>query len=187
MSSRIAVVLRGPTGFGKTEVGEALLRSLAQRPNQLINLDNGWSDQEYRCTRVPERYHDLGSRQEPELVIELANGEPVRHVLEFLRMPGSVDSSFWRRAPGPGATVNPLEWVTLLRSDGCEVRSFLLSADWGVICMRRKDFPHLERWHQLYREPDWLTFASRAGIPEERINSDVSPATEIAKSARVNS
>jgi hypothetical protein len=175
-----AIVLRGPTGVGKTTVGQTLLGLLNQPSDSLVNLDNGWSDEEFRCTLVPERYPDLRQRRERVLVIELANGEPVRNVNQFMRSTGPVEPGFWYGSPGPGATANPTEWVDLLRLEGREPHSFLLSIDWQTACVRRGESVQLRRWHDLYSQPIWVNFASRAGIPEERISVYAATPQEIA-------
>jgi len=60
------------------------------------------------------------------------------------------------------------------------VRSFLLTAEWSTISARKNNAPNLQQWHGLYKEPEWITFAARAGILEERIATDTAPQTDIA-------
>ena len=57
---------------------------------------------------------------------------------------------------------------------------FLLTAEWSTISARKNNAPNLQQWHGLYKEPEWITFAARADIPEERIATDTATLTDIA-------
>ncbi len=46
-NARVAVILRGPPGGGKTTVAEDLMHELGDRAS-LVNLDDGWGKDESR-------------------------------------------------------------------------------------------------------------------------------------------
>jgi hypothetical protein len=103
MARKVAVVLRGPPGAGKSQVASALQVHYAQ--SSRVELDRYWGPGEQRYAGTC-RYGDL--RNQPDvLIVELGYGEP-------------AGESF------PGATKNPREWVGILENDGREVFFFLL-------------------------------------------------------------
>lgn len=103
MARKVAIVLRGSPGAGKSTVANALQVLYPQ--NCRVELDRYWGPGEKRFAGTC-RYWDL--RNQPDvLIIELGYGEP-------------AGESF------PGATKNPREWVSILENDGREVFFFLL-------------------------------------------------------------
>lgn len=100
----IAIVLRGPPGAGKTPIAEEL-RSRLTLSSAFVRLDDGWCAGEQRFLGQA-RYNDL---HDPAavLIVELGWGEP-------------NPPSFF------GATMNPAEWVAVLKADRRRVFMFLL-------------------------------------------------------------
>lgn len=103
MTRKVAIVLRGPPGAGKSTVANVL--QVIYPKNCRVELDRYWGAGEQRFAGTC-RYWDL--RNQPEvLIIELGFGEP--HGDGF-----------------PGATKNPREWVSVLENEGREIFFFLL-------------------------------------------------------------
>jgi hypothetical protein len=115
MSRRVAIVLRGAPGTGKTTVGNILRQHFGYPNTALVTLDNGWVPGEKRFSSQG-RYADLFG-QPVVLIIELGYGEP-------------AGEKFY------GATMNPSEWMHVLEQDGREVVSFMLHIE-KVECLRR--------------------------------------------------
>jgi hypothetical protein len=103
MSRKVAVVLRGPPGAGKSNVANAL--QVLYPKNSRVELDRFWGDGQQRFLGNC-RYWDL-SNQADLLIIELGFGEPVGEVF-------------------PGATKNPREWIAVLERDNRIVLFFYL-------------------------------------------------------------
>lgn len=115
MARRLAIVLRGPPGTGKTTILNALQRHYRLPLNSHVTLDDFWFPGEKRFADHC-RYWDL--RDQPDvLLIELGYGEPLGEVFA-------------------GATKNPGEWVSILEADRREVFFFLLDID-KAECLRR--------------------------------------------------
>ena len=117
-TQKIAIILRAPSGMGKSRVSEIIReRHPATRH---ISLDDGWSQGEHRYVGGPSRYADLSAVQENILIVELGWGEPADR--------GS-----------PGATRGACEWVTTLRTAGRVIVPFLLWADCLEVDARLRD------------------------------------------------
>src|SRR5260370_30395723 len=105
--TRIAIVLRGPTGSGKSTVRKTIAVKCAAAgiTCACVTLDQGWAQGEWRARAVgapATRYADLGGRRaEAVLLVELRLGEPK----DTLR-------------PETGATRRPPEWGSVLHSAG---------------------------------------------------------------------
>ena len=105
MARRVAIVLRGAPGAGKSPVADALRGHYTLPKSSQVSLDTFWGPGQKRFAGHC-RYWDL--RDQPEvLIIELGYGEP--HGRSFL-----------------GATKNPREWVSILENDGREIFFFFL-------------------------------------------------------------
>ena len=105
MARRVALVLRGAPGAGKSPVADALREHYPLSKSSHVSLDTFWGPGEKRSAGHC-RYWDL--RDQPDvLIIELGYGEPEGR--SFL-----------------GATKNPREWVSILENDGREIFFFLL-------------------------------------------------------------
>lgn len=105
MTRRVAIVLRGAPGAGKSPVADALRERYTLPKSSHVSLDTFWGPGQKRFAGHC-RYWDL--RDQPDvLIIELGYGEP--HGGSFL-----------------GATKNPREWVSILENDGREIFFFLL-------------------------------------------------------------
>jgi hypothetical protein len=105
MARRVAIVLRGAPGAGKSPVTDALRERYPLSKSSRVSLDTCWGPGEKRFAGHC-RYWDLCD-QPDVLIIELGHGEP-------------TDRSFL------GATKNPREWVSILENDGREIFFFLL-------------------------------------------------------------
>lgn len=135
MSRKIAIVLRGPTGVGKSCVMEVLAGRL--NPALTANLDGGWGASERRC-RGLDRYCDLRAGAEIRtIIIELAWGEPTDVALS-------------------GATRNPEEWWNLLEHQGFAVHSFLLMAEKCELKRRVERRAQMEGRNPWGQFEDWI-------------------------------
>lgn len=167
-SNRYAIILRGTTGVGKTEVGINVLKMLGYPKEQLVSLDRGWVPGEMRFTPGLSRYSDIRNRFENVLIIELAWGEP------------TGEQSL-------GATKNPNEWADILRTEGREVHLYLLWAEWFAIESRiqkrgRSDITVAKKMYKQYQSHvDYTEFSKRIGIEEEQIDTTYKTPEEIAK------
>lgn len=112
VNRRVALVLRGPMGVGKSTV----LNELRQRRRSVagVVLDTGWEINGARYLPTASRYHDLRGHACDVLVVEIGCGEP-------------FDLSI------PGASRGAAEWYNVLVSEGREVHVFRLWADWPTI------------------------------------------------------
>jgi hypothetical protein len=104
MTQKVAVILRGPPGAGKTPVADEL-RKRGRGTTGFARLDDFWCFGEKRFAGHC-RYWDLADNADA-LIVELGYGEPSPEV--FL-----------------GASRNPGEWLTVLEAAGREVFFFLL-------------------------------------------------------------
>lgn len=172
-SNPLAVVLRGPTGVGKTEVARRILHFTGSRMDGLIILDDGWARGERRYRGGQARYEDLRGLSDRVVVLELGWGEP-------------IDGSFL------GATRNPSEWAEVLRSEGRELRLFRLTARPKDIVaraegrfaksgagMRAQDAKH---WIRMYnRHPDVFGLPERLGIAEVFVDTTALMPDQVAE------
>lgn len=159
MSSPFAIVLRGPTGVGKSAVAHELLQRLDLPPRNVVVLDHGWGRGESRWSGGPDRYADLRVDNRRLLILELAYGDPI--------------------PPDPnrgGATSHPHEWISLLQEQNRSVHVYLLWALWEHIEQRvvRRGRPSLEDarfWYEAYQRPPLSNFSMRAGINQDLLET----------------
>ena len=120
-----ALVVRGPTGTGKSTAIGHCLQTLSQTGGQVVSLDDGWRDparsgqpeRRFSAQSAAVRYADLVGRTEDPLVIELGWGEP-------------------EGATFHGSTKNPREWIDLLQAQGRNVVLVRLSGSWTEVQKR---------------------------------------------------
>jgi len=169
---KLAIILRGPPATGKSTIAEAICASASTsgRSAKMVNLDHGWSANERPAQNGgPARYPELVSCEEDVLVIELAQGEPCLIGV-----------------PGEGATLNPSEWLNLIKP-GRAVFSFLLWADWDHLAawLRKRgatDLGFFEKCYRLHQDDAlFRDFAVRGGILEQRISVPDKTPTEICE------
>jgi hypothetical protein len=160
MGRKVAIVLRGAPGAGKSKVANVL--QLLYPKNSRVELDRYWGQGEKRFSGTC-RYWDL--QNEPDvLIIELGYGEP-------------ADGSF------PGATKNPREWITVLENDGRAVFFFLLEVSESEALKRvalRNDLTadYTKAAHDRYKQGAVCSSAVfsaliGAGQSEETINTEL--------------
>ncbi len=131
-NDKFAIIIHGPAAPGKSTLGRRLLRRLGRHPSELIILDHGWGEFEFR-RRQHERYRDLRT---PEVqtaevvVVELSSGE-----IEVKENGKKVLSEQL------GATCNAKEWMDILKEHQRVIRSFRLWAEWSVLAKRIRDDP----------------------------------------------
>ncbi len=169
MARKIAIVLRGPPGSGKTEVSRSLEGLFAGRC-AIANLDQFWVQGEKRfggrC-----RYWDLDDPREV-LIIELGYGEP---------WPRSFD----------GATKNPKEWLQVLQEAQRQVFLFLLHIPGDEsrlrTCHRMDSAAALEAAARYEAGQDCATdvFTRRAGMLGQEVVIDTSRPTGLSLAATV--
>jgi hypothetical protein len=161
---RIAILLRGRIGAGKTTVGRIIRKQFDISDDAFILLDQGWGrrppDDWRRRARDANRYYDLANQSgRPIVLIELSWGED--------------------------ATLNPREWLDLLEAQGRSVLYFRLVVSLRTSLARmieRGETPHLEDpfLHMPEREPRWINFADRARLQEIEIDHETASAKETA-------
>lgn len=117
MARRVAIVLRGAPGAGKSPVADALRERYTLSKSAHVSLDTFWGPGQKRFAGRC-RYWDLRDQRDV-LIIELGYGEP-------------HDGSFL------GATKNPREWVSILENDGREIFFFLLQVSQSEGVRRKK-------------------------------------------------
>jgi hypothetical protein len=103
MSSRAALILRGPPCGGKTTIATRIRQRLPS--SHFVSLDDGWGTDEIRF-RGADAYADLDSGADV-LLVELGFGEPLGEA--FL-----------------GATRDPMKWLNVLADSGRSIHLFLL-------------------------------------------------------------
>jgi hypothetical protein len=160
MTKKIAVVLRGPMGVGKSTVADQVCRLL--NAGAKIVLDDHYE------ARGRERDALFTGRQNDALVIELGCGEP-------------LDLTF------NGFTRDAEAWCGLLRQAGREVYFFKLWADWATVHqnMASRRSSHLlsaTLWHRAYSTGlDIVTLPSPLRGLEQTINVDSKSPTQVAE------
>ena len=133
MSRKVAIILRGPPGAGKSAVARELRRRL-QVTSGFVILDNFWYPGEKRF-KGPGRYSDLVDDCDA-LIIELGYGEP-------------EPENF------AGATKNPGEWLDILEAAGREVFFFLLWVPIDESLLRKRgrmELSYAREGHERYDE-----------------------------------
>jgi hypothetical protein len=159
--TRIAVILQGPTGSGKTATIGALLKGFER--SVAINLDDGWKSGEKR-SNPSTRYDDIRSK----------NGETV--LIEHFC--------------GNEAMSSPDEWVRILEQKQYEIYVFRLKPSLSAIMERCKDDhkANLEINYARYYGSlaDDLCaqsirgFSGNSGLEPELIENDSFTADEVA-------
>ena len=134
INRRIAIILRGPMGVGKSTVADELCRRL--NAGSKIVLDEVWLSNDFLSVGGPDRFNRLIARDEDSIVIELACGEPL--TLSSL-----------------GATRGAIEWQQMLHSAGRSTFFFKLWADWAtieqhMIASRSGQLLWARLWHNAY-------------------------------------
>lgn len=159
MARRVAIVLRGAPGSGKSPVADALREPYPLSMSSHVSLDTLWGPGQKRFAGHC-RYSDL--RDQPDvLIIELGYGEP-------------KGKSFL------GATKNPREWVSILENDGREIFFFLLQVSQSEGDQRKKakgEPPHHPEAYDRYeagRECSHMVFSGLLGKghSEETIDTE---------------
>ncbi|MDA4136820.1 MAG: ATP-binding protein [Thaumarchaeota archaeon] len=141
---KIAVVIRGPSGAGKTPLIKELTRNLSKEIRvRCIILDrhSGVSS-----NHRPRSYHNLDSLSEDCILVELGDGGD--------------------------ATRNPQKWVDKLTSQGYAVYLFLLEATLDELRKRtatRADWTDaftVGSWNCYRYDPNFIDFAKKLGLPQ---------------------
>jgi thymidylate kinase len=169
VARKIAIVLRGPPGSGKTEVAQ-VLEGLFSGRCAFVNLDQFWVQGEKRFVGSC-RYWDLDDPRDV-LIIELGYGEP---------WPRSFD----------GATRNPKEWLRVLQNAKREV--FLFRLDVPVeetlarTChrMRPIDATTAATLYGTGHDCSTEVFTERAAMHGQEVVIDTSRATGLTLAATV--
>ena len=141
MNRKVAIVLRGAMGTGKSDIWEKLQKHFGEDKSECVVLDIEWGLNEKRSsTKTPAtRYQDLINCRE-FLIIELGYGEPLDK------------KSF-------GATKNPQAWIKLLEQGGREIFFFLLEAKLRVCLQRKYNKEKLSAWDIGYIKKAWDRYA----------------------------
>lgn len=149
MTRKLAIVLRGPPGAGKTPVANELRRRI-RGTTGFVRLDDFWCQGEKRFAGQC-RYWDLVDNSDV-LIVELGYGEPAPEVFF-------------------GATRNPGEWLSVLEAAGREVFFFLLSVPLAEAIERkqgRMDSAYVQVAHRRYDDGEVCShevFFSRVSKP----------------------
>jgi hypothetical protein len=172
MCSRVAIILRGPPGAGKSRVATLIQERCSWVRH--VTLDDGWGPGEFRYRGGRLRYQDLAHAAEQVLLVELGWGEP-------------LDQS------SPGATTNPDEWYKVLLNAGRFVRPFLFCADEETARsnirdrMRREGRPswveerEMQVWRNYEARHPQFTFPPPEDYAEETVIVGGSSYEEIAE------
>jgi hypothetical protein len=153
---RVAIIVRGSPGSGKSTIVGHLLRHYVG--SVFANLDNGWVMGEWRANGGDGRYADLRDPSDI-LLVELAYGEPTHE--------------------GLGATRNPREWIDILEGNERELFFFILKTrsrdslrEFGR--RRRGDDPLAETVYDAYDRGCCTTeaFSKLSGFRETLIDAE---------------
>lgn len=155
---RIAIVLRGPPGAGKTPIANAICSRISV-PTKFVVLDEGWCAGEKRFDPTT-RYDDLRSSADV-LIVELGWAEPSPPLFA-------------------GATLNPSEWLRVLEEERRRVFMFLLWTPLGHTLARktgRMDLLYAALAHERYMPGNVCSataFAVRLGHRGNEVLHDTS-------------
>lgn len=156
---RVAIVVRGPSGAGKTPLIKELARNLSKEITvRCIILDrhSGVSS-----NHRPRSYHNLDSLSEDCILIELGDGGD--------------------------ATRNPHKWVDKLSSQGYSVYLFLLEAPLDELRKRtanRTDWTDaltVGSWNCYRYDPNFIDFAKKLELTEPVIDTLHTSTSEAAQ------
>jgi hypothetical protein len=162
-----AIILRGPPAIGKSTIKDCLLKKLALGEEAFLNLDKG------QASQIPDR------ESQEILILELAYGEDTPPSTRY------------------GLTRNPKQWVESIRSQGRDIQSFLVYAEWAKAqqrvrskwredgqaqaCWKEDEYVQNQRpYHEFYTTEECGAFAANAGLSEQRLDFDKS-AEELAE------
>lgn len=156
---RVAIVVRGPSGTGKTPLIKELERNLSKETSvRCIILDHHSG---VSSNHRPRNYHNLDSLSEDCILIELGDGGD--------------------------ATRNPRKWVDKLTSQGYSVYLFLLEAPLDELRKRtaiRTDWTDaftVGLWNCYKYDPNFIDFAKKLGLPQPVINTLQTSTSEAAQ------
>jgi len=147
--NKIAIVVRGPSGAGKTPLIKELARSLSNEMRvRCITLDHHSG---VSSNHRPRSYHNLDSLSEDCVLVELGDGGD--------------------------ATRNPQKWVDKLTSQGYSVYLFLLEAPLDELRKRtaiRTDWTDaltVGSWNCYRYDPNFIDFAKKLGLTQPVIDT----------------
>jgi GTPase SAR1 family protein len=156
---KTAVVIRGPSGAGKTPLIEELTRNLSKEMSvRCIILDrhSGVSS-----SHRPRSYHNLDSLSEDCILVELGDGGD--------------------------ATRNPQKWVDKLTAQGYSIHLFLLEAPLDELRKRtviRTDWVDaftVGSWNSYRYDPNFIDFAKKLGQTQVVIDTLQTNTSEAAQ------
>jgi GTPase SAR1 family protein len=156
---KVAVVVRGPAGAGKTPLIKELVKDLSKEMSiKCITLDHHSG---VSSNHRPRNYHNLHSLSEDCILIELGDGGD--------------------------ATRNPQKWVSKLTSQGYSVHLFLLEAPLDELRKRtaiRTDWTDVftvGSWNCYRYDPNFIDFAKKLGLTQPVIDTLQTSTSESAQ------
>jgi len=156
---KVAIVIRGPPGAGKTSLIRELEANVSKEMTvRCLTLDHhSGAPSNHR----PRNYHNMGSLSEDCVLIELGDGGD--------------------------ATRNPDKWVGKLTSQGYSVHLFLLKAPLDELRKRtsiRKDWLDgltLGSWNSYRYDQNFIGFHKKLGLDQVEIDTTQATSSEAAE------